>query len=44
MSDVCKEGDMLKFKVIGKDPRTRKWKLSRKILLPKPERKEESKA
>ena len=44
MSDVCKEGDMLKFKVIGKDPRTRKWKLSRKILLPKPERKEEPKA
>jgi len=44
MSDVCKEGDMLKFKVIGKDPRTRKWKLSRKVLLPKPERKEEPKA
>ena len=44
MSAVCKEGDMLKFKVIGKDPRTKKWKLSRKVLLPKPERKEESKA
>ena len=44
MSDVCKEGEMLKFKVIGKDPRTRKWKLSRKVLLPKPERKEEPKA
>ena len=44
MSDVCKEGDMLKFKVIGKDPRTRKWKLSRKVLLPKPERKDDPKA
>ena len=44
MSDVCKEGDVLKFKVMGKDPRTRKWKLSRKVLLPRPERKEEPKA
>ncbi len=42
MSDVCKEGDMLKFKVIGKDPRSKKWKLSRKVLLPRPERKEKS--
>ena len=38
MEDVCKEGDVVKFKVIGKDPKTRKWKLSRKILLPKPEK------
>jgi polyribonucleotide nucleotidyltransferase len=37
MEDVCKEGDVLKFKVIGKDPKTKKWKLSRKVLLPKPE-------
>jgi polyribonucleotide nucleotidyltransferase len=38
MEDVVKEGDVLKFKVVGKDPKTKKWKLSRKVLLPKPER------
>jgi len=37
MEDVCKEGDLVKFKVIGRDPKSRKWKLSRKVLLPKPE-------
>ena len=37
MEDVCKEGDVLSFKVVGKDPKTKKWKLSRKVLLPKPE-------
>jgi polyribonucleotide nucleotidyltransferase len=42
MEDVCKEGDSLKFKVVGKDPKTKKWKLSRKVLLPRPERKEET--
>lgn len=42
MEDVCKEGDIVKFKVVGKDPKTRKWKLSRKVLLPKPEKKETS--
>jgi polyribonucleotide nucleotidyltransferase len=40
MEDVVKEGDVLKFKVVGKDPKTKKWKLSRRILLPKPERME----
>ncbi|MCE3297162.1 MAG: polyribonucleotide nucleotidyltransferase [Crocinitomicaceae bacterium] len=40
MEDVCKEGDLVRFKVIGKDPKTKKWKLSRKVLLPRPERKE----
>ena len=40
VEDVCKEGDVLKFKVIGKDPKTKKFKLSRKVLLPKPEKKE----
>ncbi len=40
MEDVCKEGDEVEFKVVGKDPKTRKWKLSRKVLLPKPEKKE----
>ena len=39
VEEVCKEGDILKFKVIGKDPKTKKWKLSRKVLLPKPEKK-----
>jgi len=37
MEDVCKEGEILTFKVMGKDPKTKKWKLSRKVLLPKPE-------
>lgn len=36
MEDVCKEGDILTFKVVGKDPKTKKWKLSRKTLLPRP--------
>lgn len=43
MEDVCKEGDIVKFKVVGKDPKTRKWKLSRKVLLPQPEKSEEVK-
>lgn len=42
MEDVCKEGDIVKFKVIGRDPKTKKWKLSRKVLLPKPEKAETS--
>jgi polyribonucleotide nucleotidyltransferase len=33
-----KEGDVLTFKVMGRDPKTKKWKLSRKVLLPRPER------
>jgi len=32
----------VKFKVVGRDPKTKKWKLSRKVLLPKPEKKEEA--
>lgn len=40
MEDVCKEGDIVRFKVIGKDEKTKKWKLSRKVLLPRPEKKE----
>lgn len=35
--EVLKEGDMVKFKVIGRDPKNGKLKLSRKALLPKPE-------
>ncbi|MES2799905.1 MAG: polyribonucleotide nucleotidyltransferase [Bacteroidota bacterium] len=42
MEDFAKEGDVLKFKVVGKDPKTKKWKLSRKVLLPKPEVKQEA--
>ncbi len=38
MEDVVKEGDVLSFKVVGKDPKTKKWKLSRKVLLPRPEK------
>jgi polyribonucleotide nucleotidyltransferase len=30
----------VKFKVVSKDPKTNKFKLSRKILLPKPEAEE----
>ncbi len=37
MEDVCKEGDVVRFKVVGRDPKTKKFKLSRKVLLPKPE-------
>ena len=40
VEDVCKEGDILKFKVLGKDPKTKKLKLSRKAILPKPEKQE----
>jgi polyribonucleotide nucleotidyltransferase len=37
VEDVLKEGDMIEFQVVGKDPRTGKLKLSRRVLLPKPE-------
>ncbi|PKR80680.1 polyribonucleotide nucleotidyltransferase [Brumimicrobium salinarum] len=40
MEDVAKEGDMLKFKVVGRDPKSKKWKLSRKVLLAKDEKKD----
>ena len=32
-----KEGDEIDVKLIGLDPKTNKLKLSRKVLLPKPE-------
>ena len=38
VEDVLKEGESVKFKVIGKDPKTGKLKLSRKVLLEKPQR------
>ena len=37
VEDVLTEGEMVKFKVVGRDPKTGKIKLSRKVLLPKPE-------
>jgi polyribonucleotide nucleotidyltransferase len=37
VEDVLKEGEVVKFKVVGRDPKTGKIKLSRKALLPKPE-------
>ena len=37
VEDVLKEGDVIDFQVVGKDPRTGKLKLSRRALLPKPE-------
>jgi len=37
VEDVISEGEVVKFKVVGRDPKTGKIKLSRKVLLPKPE-------
>ena len=37
VNEVLKVGDLVKFKVLGKDPKTGNLKLSRKALLPKPE-------
>jgi polyribonucleotide nucleotidyltransferase len=38
LDGVLNEGDKVKVKLIGTDPKSGKFKLSRKILLPKPER------
>jgi polyribonucleotide nucleotidyltransferase len=37
VSDVVKMGDIIDVKYFGKDPKTKKDKVSRKALLPKPE-------
>ncbi|MEZ4808143.1 MAG: polyribonucleotide nucleotidyltransferase [Flavobacteriales bacterium] len=37
VEDVLKEGEVIEFQVTGKDPRSGKLKLSRRVLLPKPE-------
>ena len=37
MEGVLKEGDTVKVKLVGVDERTGKFKLSRKVLMPKPE-------
>ena len=38
VTDVLKEGEIVKFKVTGRDPKSGKVKLSRKVLLPRPEK------
>ena len=40
VADVVNMGDTLEVKYFGKDPRTRKEKVSRKALLPRPEKKD----
>ena len=42
VEDVFKEGDQVKVKVIGIDQRTGKIKLSRKALMPRPDKRESS--
>lgn len=37
LDGIMKEGDKVKVKLTGTDPKTGKFKLSRKILMPKPE-------
>jgi len=37
LEGVLNEGDVIKVKLIGTDPKSGKFKLSRKVLLPKPE-------
>ena len=40
VSDVVKMGDVFQVKYLGVDPKTRKEKVSRKALLPRPPRDE----
>ncbi|MFK8287753.1 polyribonucleotide nucleotidyltransferase [Capnocytophaga canimorsus] len=42
-SDLVKEGDIIEVKYIGIDPKTRKQKVSRKALLPRPPREDKPK-
>lgn len=42
LNGVLNEGDVIKVKLIGTDPKSGKFKLSRKALLPKPERQDRS--
>jgi polyribonucleotide nucleotidyltransferase len=42
LEGVLKEGDKIQVKFLGNDPKTKKYKLSRKVLLPKPEKTAES--
>ena len=40
VSDVVKMGDVFQVKYLGLDPKTRKEKVSRKALMPRPPREE----
>lgn len=40
MDGIFKDGEKVKVKLVGVDPKTGKFKLSRKALMPKPERQE----
>ncbi len=42
VDDVLKEGEEVQIKITGKDPKSGKLKLSRKVLLPKPEKQEKT--
>lgn len=44
LEGVLKEGEKIQVKLIGTDPKTGKFKLSRKALLPKPEKQAEQQA
>lgn len=44
VDEYLKPGDMVEIKLIGIDEKTGKFKLSRKVLLPRPEREEKPKA
>ena len=37
LDGVLKEGDKIKIKLVGSDPKTGKFRLSRKVLMEKPE-------
>jgi polyribonucleotide nucleotidyltransferase len=43
LEGILKEGDKIQVKFLGNDPKTKKYKLSRKVLLPKPEKAAEEK-
>jgi len=40
VEEILTEGELVEFKVLNQDPKTGKYKLSRKALLPKPEKSE----
>jgi polyribonucleotide nucleotidyltransferase len=40
LDGVLKEGEIIKVKLLGLEPKTGKFKLSRKVLMPRPERKD----
>lgn len=44
MDGIFNEGDTVKVKLVGIDPKTGKFRLSRKVLMPKPEKNESSEA